>query len=370
MTKIANAVLWSKRVVTLLLLPWLGACESSAPADDVAGTETNWLSECTTNDDCEVGSCVCGRCTFECASDTDCAGAPRPSRCSKSGEPEHPAACGADVSGVCLAEEEEPTTHDEASTEDDATASDAETNSPAGLDAALPVDVTGSGSEPDPSGAADAAVSPMLSSPDDATGPSVVSDSGAADVPSDDDAMNARCDACAATPLDGGSGASSSSAGSEDTSDAGSTGGIGEACSAFAGDERFAYWNYACPAPGGAPDVDREGVQCVNTAVAGSPEPMSFCDPVKCADPSGFICASCGGPGEACCHNTDCADQGCCLAGEVDPVNVCFAADECAACGAPGQPCCANRSCTPNANCIGDGESAQCVPLQTPGATP
>jgi hypothetical protein len=53
----------------------LGACDPERPAEPTAGTNTNWMSHCSSNADCVGGiSCLCGVCTKACSTTADCAG--------------------------------------------------------------------------------------------------------------------------------------------------------------------------------------------------------------------------------------------------------------------------------------------------------
>jgi hypothetical protein len=56
----------------LALFALVGGCgltESSAGGE---GTETHWLSACSSDQDCQVGQCLCGSCTLPCANLLDC----------------------------------------------------------------------------------------------------------------------------------------------------------------------------------------------------------------------------------------------------------------------------------------------------------
>jgi hypothetical protein len=61
------------------------------------GRETNWLSVCVLDTDCERSDCVCGLCSFECSSDDEC-GAEL--RCQQSDTALVRAACGTQVSAI------------------------------------------------------------------------------------------------------------------------------------------------------------------------------------------------------------------------------------------------------------------------------
>src|SRR5215831_20265093 len=52
-----------------LVLGAVGACNGRMTT---GGSETNWFAQCTNDDECSVGHCVCGRCTESCASGDVC----------------------------------------------------------------------------------------------------------------------------------------------------------------------------------------------------------------------------------------------------------------------------------------------------------
>jgi hypothetical protein len=66
---IGRALTWL--VLLLPLLGLVGACGRTQSGGD-EGSETHWLSECSSNADCELGECLCGVCTMGCTSVRDC----------------------------------------------------------------------------------------------------------------------------------------------------------------------------------------------------------------------------------------------------------------------------------------------------------
>jgi hypothetical protein len=52
-----------------LVLGAAGACNGHVTA---GGSETNWLGDCGSDDDCSVGHCVCGVCSEQCDADNPC----------------------------------------------------------------------------------------------------------------------------------------------------------------------------------------------------------------------------------------------------------------------------------------------------------
>jgi hypothetical protein len=87
----------------------LSACDNGDSDATTVGTETNWLTRCEDSEECSVGSCVCGLCTFECEQESDCGEAPGPSRCAASNDADYAARCGNSVPGICLANSEATT---------------------------------------------------------------------------------------------------------------------------------------------------------------------------------------------------------------------------------------------------------------------
>jgi len=57
--------------LALPLLWLIAACGRTQSGGD-EGSETHWLSECSSNADCELGQCLCGVCTVGCSSVRDC----------------------------------------------------------------------------------------------------------------------------------------------------------------------------------------------------------------------------------------------------------------------------------------------------------
>ena len=51
----------------------LGPACSKSRSPSVGG-ETNWLVRCSSDEPCEIGSCLCGVCTRECSTDSACSG--------------------------------------------------------------------------------------------------------------------------------------------------------------------------------------------------------------------------------------------------------------------------------------------------------
>jgi hypothetical protein len=58
----------------LILTASLSACAESEQPPSVHGGETNWLTLCDGDADCDEGSCLCGVCTTACAAVSECAG--------------------------------------------------------------------------------------------------------------------------------------------------------------------------------------------------------------------------------------------------------------------------------------------------------
>ncbi len=75
----------------------------AAKSEQRLGGETNWLSACVDDGDCESSSCVCGACTSECSVDADCSGLAG-ARCVTRDDPAASAQCGAKTVALCLPE--------------------------------------------------------------------------------------------------------------------------------------------------------------------------------------------------------------------------------------------------------------------------
>lgn len=90
-------------ILGLAAMAFGGACSTKASSGK--GSETSWLSGCMSDDDCQVGQCVCGVCTVPCAANTDCPGGTGPETCAASESTAFSALCGvpvAQLSGICL----------------------------------------------------------------------------------------------------------------------------------------------------------------------------------------------------------------------------------------------------------------------------
>ncbi len=64
----------ARRLALLVVVSfaWLCSACGASTQDGGAGSETNWLSRCGEDSDCDEGSCLCGVCTVVCESDSDC----------------------------------------------------------------------------------------------------------------------------------------------------------------------------------------------------------------------------------------------------------------------------------------------------------
>jgi hypothetical protein len=77
------------------------ACKESHEGGD---TQTNWLKDCTSSDQCGEFECICGRCTQSCQADDDCQTTPVATVCQAAASEAAHALCGdaAPPSGICL----------------------------------------------------------------------------------------------------------------------------------------------------------------------------------------------------------------------------------------------------------------------------
>lgn len=272
-----------KKILTVITLVWLGACDSESGESAATGTETNWLKSCEQSSECGVGSCVCGLCTFECEEASDCSDAPAAARCASGRDPEYIDACGAEtVTGLCL--RAEGVGSDDDASADDSSADDTD-------------DDVGSGD--DTSGSDDPAAEPdPQSGSDDDSAPNA--DSG-----SDDDVVGT-----------GGSGNAGSNAGGTSSGTGGnpSTGGVS------AGGAAGTSSTPLCD-PG-----------CVHICEGGLCD--CFCEPVQ-------DWARCDAPSDCVLAPSDC-----CACGDFDAVNgERLAEHEAAVCPYPGEAECA--ACMP-----------------------
>ena len=87
--------------VVLGLMFAAAGCNTDHP-EQSAGTETHWLRQCSADEDCDIGSCLCGVCTFACTERADCEDAPRAARCAQAGDEDHEALCSGTAAGICL----------------------------------------------------------------------------------------------------------------------------------------------------------------------------------------------------------------------------------------------------------------------------
>ncbi len=90
------------RVMALLFGVWAAACGSTSGPK--TGTQTNWLSSCQSDADCDGLECVCGICTETCNNADDCPNLPGAS-CADAQDAEAIAVCSGSISsvaGLCL----------------------------------------------------------------------------------------------------------------------------------------------------------------------------------------------------------------------------------------------------------------------------
>lgn len=78
-------------LLTMGLLVACGGLIEEAGDDGQTGSETHWLSQCTVDDDCARGQCLCGVCSLECSGDADCTNGS--GYCYANGSPVHHALC-------------------------------------------------------------------------------------------------------------------------------------------------------------------------------------------------------------------------------------------------------------------------------------
>lgn len=72
-----------------------------AAKTETAGGETNWLTACDEDNDCDSTTCLCGACSTECTRDNDCDGVSN-AVCADPDGPALDAQCGAARSPICL----------------------------------------------------------------------------------------------------------------------------------------------------------------------------------------------------------------------------------------------------------------------------
>src|SRR5437870_584113 len=82
-----------------LALAIASGCGKDSASSGSGNSNTNWLRVCDADADCGTGlSCICGVCTLECTSQTDCGGLDSAAMCATNSK--LPSAC--KVSGLCL----------------------------------------------------------------------------------------------------------------------------------------------------------------------------------------------------------------------------------------------------------------------------
>lgn len=94
---------------SLLLLVGVCTCQSASGDGGVTDTNTNWLSECDTDRECDGFACLCGVCTRSCSSASSCSDLSSDAECREG-------SCG---ETICVASDTE-TSDDDSASDDDA----------------------------------------------------------------------------------------------------------------------------------------------------------------------------------------------------------------------------------------------------------
>jgi hypothetical protein len=95
----------ARSVLALLVAFAPLAVAASCSTERRAGTNPGWFLQCTTDGDCSVGSCLCGRCSDACDTGGTCSGGPPQSACFARGSVAFDAFCsgGSMPAALCLA---------------------------------------------------------------------------------------------------------------------------------------------------------------------------------------------------------------------------------------------------------------------------
>lgn len=92
---------WRFGISLSVILGLVGACKENHEGGD---TQTNWLKDCNSSDECGAFECICGRCTLGCQADGDCQATPVATTCQAPTSEAAQSFCGdvVPLSSVCI----------------------------------------------------------------------------------------------------------------------------------------------------------------------------------------------------------------------------------------------------------------------------